>query len=206
MAGKRLRNEALQERPDRINRASVTLYVLASLLGRTNKLATTLAGTHTYVRPRMQNRTTCPHHNATRPVTPPTPTTYAIAEHVQSSSANDTSVKMQFYCYGDRGVGKNKLSAFKTTCAVQVQQEIQMPPEAPTDFAVGLHLSEKHGVVFMITKAGYLTCFVAMRTLKFDPLNSWADTRSHIEAGYLFMFDIATGTMLVRSRVSQDAY
>lgn len=28
-----------------------------------------------------------------------------------------------------------------------------MPPEAPTDFAVGLHLSEKHGVVFMITKA-----------------------------------------------------
>ena len=37
---------------------------------------------------------------------------------------------------------------------VQVQQEIQMPPEAPTDFAVGLHLSEKHGVVFMITKVG----------------------------------------------------
>ena len=33
------------------------------------------------------------------------------------------------------------------------QQEIAMPPEAPTDFAVGLHLSEKHGVVFMITKA-----------------------------------------------------
>ena len=35
----------------------------------------------------------------------------------------------------------------------KVQQEIAMPPEAPTDFAVGLHLSEKHGVVFMITKA-----------------------------------------------------
>lgn len=28
-----------------------------------------------------------------------------------------------------------------------------MPPEAPSDFAVGLHLSEKHGVIFMITKA-----------------------------------------------------
>ncbi|CAE7493273.1 Cltc [Symbiodinium natans] len=57
----------------------------------------------------------------------------------------------------------------------KVQMEIAMPPEAPTDFAVGLHLSEKHGVVFMITKAGYL-----------------------------FMFDIGTGTMLVRSRVSQE--
>ncbi|CAE7797236.1 Cltc [Symbiodinium microadriaticum] len=34
----------------------------------------------------------------------------------------------------------------------KVQMEIAMPPEAPTDFAVGLHLSEKHGVVFMITK------------------------------------------------------
>ncbi len=38
----------------------------------------------------------------------------------------------------------------------QVQQEIAMPAEAPTDFAVGLHLSEKHGVVFMITKARQL--------------------------------------------------
>eukprot|EP00913_Durusdinium_trenchii_P027645 g25926.t1 len=49
----------------------------------------------------------------------------------------------------------------------KVQQEIAMPPEAPTDFAVGLHLSEKHGVIFMVTKAGFL-----------------------------FMFDIGTGTML----------
>ncbi|CAK9081915.1 Clathrin heavy chain 1 [Durusdinium trenchii] len=57
----------------------------------------------------------------------------------------------------------------------KVQQEIAMPPEAPTDFAVGLHLSEKHGVIFMVTKAGFL-----------------------------FMFDIGTGTMLVRSRVSQE--
>eukprot|EP00931_Biecheleriopsis_adriatica_P053822 TRINITY_DN3159_c0_g1_i5.p1 TRINITY_DN3159_c0_g1~~TRINITY_DN3159_c0_g1_i5.p1 ORF type:complete len:1502 (+),score=433.83 TRINITY_DN3159_c0_g1_i5:139-4506(+) len=50
-----------------------------------------------------------------------------------------------------------------------------MPPEAPQDFAVHLYLSEKHGVVFMITKAGFL-----------------------------FVFDVATGTMLVRSRVSQE--
>lgn len=57
----------------------------------------------------------------------------------------------------------------------KMQGAIQMPPEAPTDFAVALHLSEKHGVVFMITKAGFL-----------------------------FMFDVATATMLVRTRVSQD--
>mmetsp|Transcript_88548 Transcript_88548/g.255372 ORF Transcript_88548/g.255372 Transcript_88548/m.255372 type:complete len:1482 (+) Transcript_88548:892-5337(+) len=57
----------------------------------------------------------------------------------------------------------------------KVNAEIQMPPEVPTDFAVGMHLSEKHGVVFMVTKAGYL-----------------------------FVFDVATATMLVRTRVSQD--
>jgi len=57
----------------------------------------------------------------------------------------------------------------------KVQAEVAMPPEAPNDFAVALHLSEKHGVIFMVTKNGYL-----------------------------FMFDVATGTMLVRTRVSQD--
>jgi len=57
----------------------------------------------------------------------------------------------------------------------KVAADIAMPPEAPTDFAVALHFSEKHGVVYMVTKAGFL-----------------------------FMFDVATGTMLVRSRVSQD--
>jgi len=57
----------------------------------------------------------------------------------------------------------------------KVQGEIQMPPEAPNDFAVAVHLSEKHGVLFMITKAGYL-----------------------------FMFDIVTAAMLVRTKVSQD--
>jgi len=57
----------------------------------------------------------------------------------------------------------------------KVNAEIQMPPEAPQDFAVGLHLSEKHGVVFMITKAGFL-----------------------------LMFDVATATMLVRTRVSTE--
>ena len=48
--------------------------------------------------------------------------------------------------------------AFSTLEFVQVQQEIAMPPEAPTDFAVGLHLSEKHGVIFMVTKACSDSC------------------------------------------------
>jgi len=57
----------------------------------------------------------------------------------------------------------------------KVQQEVAMPPEAASDFAVSLHLSEKHGVIFMMTKAGYM-----------------------------FMFDVATASMLVRTRVSTD--
>jgi len=57
----------------------------------------------------------------------------------------------------------------------KVQSEIAMPPEAPSDFAVGLHLSERHGVAYMVTKAGYL-----------------------------FLFDVCTASMLVRTRVSQD--
>mmetsp|Transcript_25742 Transcript_25742/g.76663 ORF Transcript_25742/g.76663 Transcript_25742/m.76663 type:complete len:1721 (-) Transcript_25742:262-5424(-) len=57
----------------------------------------------------------------------------------------------------------------------KVNAVVQMPPEAPGDFAVGLHVSEKHGVVFMITKAGYL-----------------------------FMFDIQTAAMLVRTKISQE--
>ena len=81
MAGKRLRNEALQERPDRINRASVTLYVLASLLGRTNKLATNLSlgHTHTYARAcRTAQRVLLMTYDVPLPPphthTPPTPT------------------------------------------------------------------------------------------------------------------------------------
>jgi len=57
----------------------------------------------------------------------------------------------------------------------KIQSEVAMPPEAQSDFAVALHLSEKHGVVFVLTKAGFA-----------------------------FMFDVATATMLVRTRVSQD--
>lgn len=51
-----------------------------------------------------------------------------------------------------------------------------MPPEAPNDFAVSMHISEKHGVVFMITKQGFC-----------------------------FMFDISTGALLFRYKVSNDS-
>jgi clathrin heavy chain len=57
----------------------------------------------------------------------------------------------------------------------KMQSEVAMPPEAPSDFAVSMTCSEKHGVIFTLTKAGFL-----------------------------FMFDVATASMLVRTRVSQD--
>lgn len=97
---------------------------------------------------------------------------------------DDGGVRCGVFAFQERKVGQTatKLHIMdilknrgESATPFKVQQEIAMPPEAPTDFAVGLHLSEKHGVVFMITKAGFL-----------------------------FMFDIGTGTMLVRSRVSQE--
>jgi len=97
---------------------------------------------------------------------------------------DDGGVRCGVFAFQERKVGQTatKLHIMdilknrgESATPFKVQQEIAMPAEAPTDFAVGLHLSEKHGVVFMITKAGYL-----------------------------FMFDIGTGTMLVRSKVSQE--
>jgi clathrin heavy chain len=58
----------------------------------------------------------------------------------------------------------------------KIAQEVAMPPEAPNDFAVALHVSEKYGVIFMVTKAGYL-----------------------------FMFDVQTASMLLRTKISQDS-
>jgi len=97
---------------------------------------------------------------------------------------DDGGVRCGVFAFQERKVGQTatKLHIMdilknrgESATPFKVQQEIALPAEAPTDFAVGLHLSEKHGVVFMITKAGYL-----------------------------FMFDIGTGTMLVRSKVSQE--
>eukprot|EP00922_Rhytidocystis_sp_ex-Travisia-forbesii_P044502 GHVS01066380.1.p1 GENE.GHVS01066380.1~~GHVS01066380.1.p1 ORF type:complete len:1807 (-),score=256.84 GHVS01066380.1:448-5775(-) len=57
----------------------------------------------------------------------------------------------------------------------KVAAEIQYPPENPNDFPVAMHCSEKYGVVYLISKAGYL-----------------------------FMFDPSTGVMLFRHRVSPE--
>jgi clathrin heavy chain len=57
----------------------------------------------------------------------------------------------------------------------KVQGDVQMPAEAPNDFAVSLTLSASHGVIYMVTKAGFV-----------------------------LVFDIATATTLIQTRISQD--
>ena len=57
--------------------------------------------------PPHQNPTpTPPHQNPT----PPPPPTRTRPHPPTPTPANDTSVKMQFYCYGNRGVGINNIS------------------------------------------------------------------------------------------------
>mmetsp|Transcript_131666 Transcript_131666/g.366972 ORF Transcript_131666/g.366972 Transcript_131666/m.366972 type:complete len:745 (-) Transcript_131666:8-2242(-) len=58
----------------------------------------------------------------------------------------------------------------------RVQGDVHASPEVPSDFAVALHFSERQGVLFMVTKAGYIA-----------------------------VFDVATATQLFRTRFSQDA-
>jgi len=57
----------------------------------------------------------------------------------------------------------------------KVSMDVQMPQEAPTDFAVAMQFSEKYGVLYMLTKAGFM-----------------------------YLFDSATANLLFRHRVSQD--
>jgi clathrin heavy chain len=100
-------------------------------------------------------------------------------------SVSDTEGPAGLFAFAERKVGtlQTKLHVMDVTAPrgeglpppFKVAQEVAMPPEAPNDFAVSLHLSEKHGVIFMITKAGYL-----------------------------FMFDVQTASMLIRTKVSQD--
>eukprot|EP00392_Amoebophrya_sp_AT5.2_P014826 g14987.t1 len=56
----------------------------------------------------------------------------------------------------------------------QVTKEVAMPPENPTDFALSMHISEKCGVIYMLTKAGVMS-----------------------------VFDVATGELLYRNAVSK---
>mmetsp|Transcript_108621 Transcript_108621/g.188021 ORF Transcript_108621/g.188021 Transcript_108621/m.188021 type:complete len:1721 (-) Transcript_108621:142-5304(-) len=98
---------------------------------------------------------------------------------------SDSEGPAGLFAFTERKVGtlQTKLHVMDVTKArgegiappFKVQNEIAMPPEAPSDFAVALHLSEKHGVIFMVTKAGYL-----------------------------FMFDVQTASTLVRTKISQD--
>merc|ERR1719487_3047273 len=58
----------------------------------------------------------------------------------------------------------------------KVQKDITMAPDAPGDFAISMVVSEKYGVIFKITKQGFL-----------------------------YLFDCGTGTNLFRYRISQEA-
>lgn len=57
-----------------------------------------------------------------------------------------------------------------------VTKEIPFPPENPGDFALSMHVSEKFGVTYLVTKNGYL-----------------------------FAFDVASGELLYRNQVSNCA-
>eukprot|EP00930_Biecheleria_cincta_P019685 TRINITY_DN1496_c0_g1_i1.p1 TRINITY_DN1496_c0_g1~~TRINITY_DN1496_c0_g1_i1.p1 ORF type:complete len:1703 (+),score=387.00 TRINITY_DN1496_c0_g1_i1:58-5166(+) len=92
----------------------------------------------------------------------------------------DDGIVAGLFAFSERKVGtqQTKLHIMDISKATpfKIAVEVPMPTEAPGDFAVALHLSEKHGVVYMVTKAGFL-----------------------------LLFDVATGTMLLRSRVSQES-
>ena len=122
-------------------RASETLMVLAFCLGAgTNWLRTSrLVGrTNRYARAcRIAQHVLLMPYNVPLPQDTQTPHTtphpvliitqdvqlqHATAKHVQSSSANDTSVKTHFCCYGDRGVGANHTQHTKLQ-AIQKQIE-----------------------------------------------------------------------------------
>jgi len=102
-----------------------------------------------------------------------------------SCPINDTEGPAGLLAFAERKVGtlQTRLHVMDVTkprgeglpAPFKVQSEVAMPPEAPADFAVALHLSEKHGVVYMITKAGFL-----------------------------LVFDVATASMIIRTKVSQD--
>eukprot|EP00922_Rhytidocystis_sp_ex-Travisia-forbesii_P070816 GHVS01105726.1.p1 GENE.GHVS01105726.1~~GHVS01105726.1.p1 ORF type:complete len:1773 (+),score=396.02 GHVS01105726.1:341-5659(+) len=58
----------------------------------------------------------------------------------------------------------------------KVASEIQYPAENPNDFPLAMHCSEKYGVIYLVSKAGYL-----------------------------FLFDPATAVMLFRHRISPES-
>lgn len=71
---------------------------------------------------------------------------------------DDSGSKVGLFCFMERKHGQlatrlHIIDVSRTT-TFKVSQEVQMPPDAPADFPVALHMSEKHGVVYGVTKAG----------------------------------------------------
>ena len=93
---------------------------------------------------------------------------------------DDTGRKVGLFSFMERKHGTTvtrlHIIDLSRTTSFKVAQEVQMPAENPTDFAVALHMSEKHGVIYAITKGG---------------------------SGLIF--DILTGTLLYMNRVSQES-
>lgn len=50
----------------------------------------------------------------------------------------------------------------RSSAFLTVAVDIQMPPEAPTDFPLSIHISQKYGVVYLITKGGHLLLLDAL--------------------------------------------
>lgn len=93
---------------------------------------------------------------------------------------DDSGNRVGLFCFMERKHGqlatRLHIIDLSRTTAFKVAQEVQMPPDNPADFAVAIHMSEKHGVIYAVTKGG---------------------------SGLIF--DIQTGTLLHISRVSQES-
>jgi clathrin heavy chain len=92
----------------------------------------------------------------------------------------DNGQSIGLFCFMERKHGqfatRLHILDLSRTSNYKVTMDVQMPPDAPTDFAVAIHMSEKHGVVYAVTKAG----------------NG-------------LIFDILTGTLLYIGKISQES-
>ena len=71
---------------------------------------------------------------------------------------DDSGKKVGLFCFMERKHGQSStrlhIIDLSRSTNYKVTQEVQMPADAPTDFAVAIHMSDKHGVVYAVTKAG----------------------------------------------------
>lgn len=93
---------------------------------------------------------------------------------------DDSGKKIGLFCFMERKHGqlvtRLHIIDLSRSTAFKVTQDVQMPPDNPADFAVAMHMSDKHGVVYGVTKAG----------------NG-------------LIFDIQTGTLLHVGKISQES-